>query len=59
MGGSGTHGGVRSIATDYTRLQSFLGRAVKLDYNDKKAIVGDMFQDADDALFRKILYCVQ
>jgi len=44
------------LASDYTRLNSFLRRAVKLGYDKKFATVTDLFDDADDAFFRKILY---
>jgi len=45
------------LASDYTRLNSFLRRAVKLGYYDKQsATITDLFDDADDAFFRKILY---
>ena len=38
--------------TDYTRLNSFLRRAVKLGYYDKQsATITDLFDDADDAFF--------
>jgi len=45
------------LASDYTRLNSFLRHAVKLGYYDKQsATITDLFDDADDAFFRKILY---
>jgi len=45
------------LASDYTRLNSFLRRAVKLGYYDKQsATITDLFDDADDTFFRKILY---
>jgi len=45
------------LASDYTRLNSFLRRAVKLGYYDtQSATARDLFCDADDALFHKILY---
>jgi len=43
-------------ASDYVRLDSFLRRCVKLGYAEQSATVIDMFLEADDALFRKILY---
>ena len=43
-------------ASDYVRLDSFLRRCVKLGYAGQSATVTDMFSEADDALFRKILY---
>jgi len=45
------------LASDYTRLNSFLRRAVKLGYYDtQSATASDLFRDADDAFFHKILY---
>ena len=45
------------LASDYTRLNSFLRCAVKLGYYDTQpATARDLFSDADDALFHKILY---
>jgi len=45
------------LASDYTRLDSFLHHAIKLGYYDtQSATVSDLFRDADDAFFRKILY---
>ena len=45
------------LASDYTSLNSFLRRAVKLGYYDtQSATARDLFCDADDALFHKILY---
>ena len=43
-------------ASDYVRLDSFLRRCVKLSYARQSATVTDMFLEADDSLFRKILY---
>ena len=43
-------------ASDCIRLDSFLRRCVKLEYAGQSGIVTDMFSEADDALFRKILY---
>jgi len=44
------------LASDYTRLNSFLRCAVKLGYYDtQSATARDLFCDADDALFHK--YC--
>jgi len=43
--------------SDYVRLDSFLRRCVKLGYAAKSVTVTDMFSEADDSLFRKILYC--
>ena len=45
------------LASDYSRLNSFLRRAVKLGYYDKQSTtIIDLFDDADDAFFRKVLY---
>ena len=43
-------------AADYVRLESFLRRCVKLGYVDRSATVTGMFSEAEDALFRGILY---
>jgi len=43
-------------AADCTRLNSFLRRCDKLGYTDKRySDISTMFQEADDALFRRIL----
>ena len=47
--------GSRSTS-DYVRLDSFMRCGVKLGYAGQSATVTDMFFEADDALFRKILY---
>ena len=40
------------LASEYTLLNSFLRRAVKLGYYDKQsATITDLFDDADDAFF--------
>jgi len=43
-------------ASDYARLDSFLRRCVKLGYAGQLATVIDMCSEADDALFRRVLY---
>jgi len=45
------------LAFDYTRLNSFLRRTVKLDYYDKHSATAnsDLFQEADNTFFWKIL----
>ena len=47
-------GTVSPLASDYTRLNSFLRRAGY--YDTQSATARDLFCDADDALFHKILY---
>ena len=42
-------------ASDYVR-RSFLRRCVKLGHAGQSATVTDMFSEADDVFFRKILY---
>ena len=46
----------RGTISDYMRLDSFLRHCVKLGYAGLSATVTDMFSEADDVLFRKILY---
>jgi len=43
-------------ASDYVRLDSFLRRCIKLRYARQSATVTDMFMEADNAFFGKILY---
>jgi len=43
-------------ASDYVRLDSFLHRCVKLGYAGQLATVTEMFSEADDELFRRVLY---
>ena len=43
-------------ASNYVRLDSLLRRCVKLGYARQSVSVTDMFLEADNALFRKILY---
>jgi len=53
---------VRRRSTDSVRppttcdLESFLRRCAKPPYVDHSAIVANMFLEANDVLFRKILY---
>jgi len=43
-------------ASHYVRLDSFLRRCVNLGYAEQPATVTDIFVEADDALFREMLY---
>jgi len=44
------------LSSDYTRLNSFMRRTVKLGYYDKhSATASDLFQEADDTFFSEYI----